>query len=66
MCIRDRRRVAALAQFRVEDPNDPVLSEADRHHLHHVLRARDAEEVVVTDGVGSVSYTHLRGGGVTI
>jgi 16S rRNA (uracil1498-N3)-methyltransferase len=54
------RRVAALAQFRVEDPNDPVLSEADRHHLHHVLRARDAEEVVVTDGVGSWSIAEVK------
>jgi 16S rRNA (uracil1498-N3)-methyltransferase len=54
------RRVAALAQFRVDDPDDPVLSESDRHHLHHVLRARDGEEVVVTDGVGSWSIAEVK------
>jgi 16S rRNA (uracil1498-N3)-methyltransferase len=54
------RRVAALAQFRVDDPSEPVLSEADEHHLHHVLRARDAEEVVVTDGVGSWSIAGVK------
>jgi 16S rRNA (uracil1498-N3)-methyltransferase len=55
------RRVAALAQLRVDDPSDPVLAASDRHHLHHVLRAREGEEVVVTDGVGSWSICEVRG-----
>ncbi len=46
------RRVAALAQFHVEDPASPVLDAASDHHLRKVLRARVGEEVVVTDGRG--------------
>ncbi|MGA2295395.1 MAG: RsmE family RNA methyltransferase [Acidimicrobiales bacterium] len=49
------RRVAALGQFRVADPGEPVLTKDDEHHLRHVLRARNGEEVVVTDGDGSWS-----------
>ena len=48
------RRVAALAQFRVDDPHMPVLSGDDEHHLRTVLRARSGEEIVVTDGAGRV------------
>jgi 16S rRNA (uracil1498-N3)-methyltransferase len=47
------RRVAALAQFHVDSPSDPVLDQASDHHLRKVLRAKDGEEVVVTDGRGS-------------
>jgi 16S rRNA (uracil1498-N3)-methyltransferase len=47
------RRVAALAQFRVAEPDAPALDDADEHHLRRVLRARGGEEVVVTDGRGS-------------
>lgn len=47
------RRVAALAQFHVESPSDPILDAASEHHLRKVLRAKDGEEVVVTDGRGS-------------
>ncbi|MDE3065444.1 MAG: 16S rRNA (uracil(1498)-N(3))-methyltransferase [Acidobacteriota bacterium] len=47
------RRVAALAQFRVPDLAAPALGRDDDHHLRRVLRARDGEEVVVTDGRGS-------------
>jgi 16S rRNA (uracil1498-N3)-methyltransferase len=47
------RRVAALAQFHVDSPSDPVLDQASEHHLRKVLRAKDGEEVVVTDGQGS-------------
>lgn len=47
------RRVAALAQFHVEDPEAPVLDDQAEHHLRKVLRANDGEEVVVTDGRGS-------------
>ncbi|MGA2123721.1 MAG: RsmE family RNA methyltransferase [Acidimicrobiales bacterium] len=46
------RRVAALAQFHVEDPAAPVLDRASDHHLRTVLRAKVGEEVVVTDGRG--------------
>lgn len=53
------RRVAALAQFRVEDPNAPVLSDADEHHLRTVLRARAGEEIVVTNGEGSWSLCEV-------
>jgi 16S rRNA (uracil1498-N3)-methyltransferase len=47
------RRVAALAQFHVDSPSDPVLDHASEHHLRTVLRAKDGEEVVVTDGRGA-------------
>ncbi len=47
------RRVAALGQFRVDDVERPVLANDDEHHLRKVLRARDGEEVVVTNGRGS-------------
>ncbi len=46
------RRVAALAQFRVDDPSAPILRADDEHHLRRVLRAREGEEVVVTNGGG--------------
>ncbi|MGC1418706.1 MAG: RsmE family RNA methyltransferase [Acidimicrobiales bacterium] len=54
------RRVAALGQFRVADPADPVLTKDDEHHLRHVLRARSGEEVVVTDGAGSWSLCQVK------
>jgi 16S rRNA (uracil1498-N3)-methyltransferase len=47
------RRVAALGQFRVLDPQRPQLSAPDEHHLRTVLRVRHGEEVVVTNGAGS-------------
>ena len=47
------RRVAALGQFTVEDPERPVLSRDDEHHLRTVLRAKHGEEIVVTDGRGA-------------
>jgi 16S rRNA (uracil1498-N3)-methyltransferase len=54
------RRVAALAQFRVEDPATPTLSRDDEHHLRKVLRAKSGEELVVTDGKGSWSICEVR------
>jgi 16S rRNA (uracil1498-N3)-methyltransferase len=45
--------VAALGQFTVEDPERPVLSRDDEHHLRAVLRAKHGEEVVVTDARGA-------------
>ena len=53
------RRVGALAQFRVDDPHAPVLSDVDEHHLHTVLRARAGEEIVVTNGAGSWSLCEV-------
>ena len=46
------RRVGALGQFKVADVANPVLDTSARHHLHGVLRAKDGEEIVVTDGRG--------------
>jgi 16S rRNA (uracil1498-N3)-methyltransferase len=53
------RRVAAIAQFHVEDPGQPTLSAADDHHLRTVLRARSGEELVVSDGAGSWSLCEI-------
>ena len=53
------RRADALGQFRVADPERPVLSETDAHHLWRVLRGRTGEEIVVTDGAGSWSFARL-------
>lgn len=47
------RRVAAIAQFRVLDVASPQLSDDDEHHLRKVLRVREGEEIVVTNGRGS-------------
>jgi 16S rRNA (uracil1498-N3)-methyltransferase len=47
------RRVAATGQFHVLDPESPVLDDDDEHHLRKVLRVREGEEIVVTDGRGS-------------
>jgi len=53
------RRVAALGQFRVDDPTRPALNADDEHHLRIVLRARFGEEIVVTDGRGSWSICQV-------
>jgi 16S rRNA (uracil1498-N3)-methyltransferase len=53
------RRVAALGQFRVDDPQVPVLGRDDEHHLRTVLRARSGEEIVATDGRGSWSLCEI-------
>ncbi|MHB8380313.1 MAG: RsmE family RNA methyltransferase [Acidimicrobiales bacterium] len=47
------RRVAALGQFHVHDVASPELGADDDHHLRKVLRVREGEEIVVTDGRGS-------------
>ena len=51
--------MAALAQFRVDDPHMPVLGSADEHHLRTVLRARSGEEIVVTNGEGAWSLCEV-------
>jgi 16S rRNA (uracil1498-N3)-methyltransferase len=53
MLVEWSRRVGALAQFHVEDLEAPELQRDDEQHLRKVLRAREGEEVVVTDGQGS-------------
>lgn len=55
------RRVAALGQFRVEDVAAPRLDAAGKHHLFRVLRAREGEEVVVTNARGSWAICVVRG-----
>ena len=59
------RRIAALGQFRVEDPARPTLSKDDDHHLRRVLRARNGEEIVVTDGRGAWSLCEVADLGIT-
>ena len=58
------RRVGALGQFRVLDPGAPMLERDDEHHLQNVLRARDGEEVVVTDGQGLWSLCEVQDRGL--
>jgi 16S rRNA (uracil1498-N3)-methyltransferase len=53
MLVEWPRRVGALAQFHVDDLEAPELRREDEQHLRKVLRAREGEEVVVTDGQGS-------------
>jgi 16S rRNA (uracil1498-N3)-methyltransferase len=45
--------VAALGQFHVNDVATPELERDDEHHLRKVLRVRDGEEIVVTNGRGT-------------
>lgn len=59
-----RRRVDALGQFRVADPAAPVLAEDAEHHLRRVLRAREGEEVVVTDGAGTWAFARVTAAGL--
>lgn len=54
-----RRRVDALGQFRVDDPAAPVLTRDAEHHLRRVLRAREGEEIVVTDGAGAWAFARV-------
>ncbi len=54
-------RAAAAGQVFVDDPGQPVLSDEDAHHLGRVLRLRDGEEVIATDGRGRWARTTWRG-----
>lgn len=58
------RRVAALAQFSVQDLDAPVLGAPDEHHLRTVLRAKLDEEIVVTDDHGSWALCEVLANGV--
>ena len=60
------RRVAALGQFHVDDVERPVLDRDTEHHLRKVLRARDGEEVVVTNGRGSWALARVLPGGLAL
>lgn len=46
------QRAAASTQVLVADLEAPTLEEPDVHHLARVLRLRDGEAVVATDGAG--------------
>ena len=59
------RRVAALGQFNVEDPERPQLDAENEHHLRTVLRARSGEEVVVSDGAGAWAICEVADSGLT-
>lgn len=54
-------RAAAAGQVFVSDPAAPVLSDEDAHHLGRVLRLRDGEEVIASDGHGHWARTAWRG-----
>jgi 16S rRNA (uracil1498-N3)-methyltransferase len=50
-------RAAAAAQVFVDDPSEPRLQQEDAHHLLKVLRLREGEEVIVSDGAGRWART---------
>jgi 16S rRNA (uracil1498-N3)-methyltransferase len=54
-------RAAAPAQVFVDDVHSPELTADDTHHLARVLRLRDGEEVIVSDGAGHWARTSWRG-----
>jgi 16S rRNA (uracil1498-N3)-methyltransferase len=58
------RRVDAVGQFRVSDVHSPQLSREDAHHLVRVLRAKQDEEIVVTNGSGSWAFARVRDNGI--
>jgi 16S rRNA (uracil1498-N3)-methyltransferase len=55
-------RAAAAAQVFVDDPSHAVISADDLHHLGRVLRLRDDEEIIVSDGLGHWARTRWPGG----
>jgi 16S rRNA (uracil1498-N3)-methyltransferase len=56
-------RAAASAQVFVDDVAQPQLSSDGAHHLARVLRLRDGEEVIVSDGAGHWARTRWAGAG---
>jgi len=54
-------RAAAASQVFVDDPGRPLLCDDDVHHLGRVLRLRDGEEVIATDGRGHWARALWRG-----
>ncbi|HEV3212475.1 MAG TPA: RsmE family RNA methyltransferase [Acidimicrobiales bacterium] len=57
-----RDRADAAAQVLVDDLDAPALDDHDAHHVRRVLRVRDDELVIATDGRGSWRRCALRGG----
>jgi 16S rRNA (uracil1498-N3)-methyltransferase len=53
-------RAAAASQVFVDDPGRPLLSDEDVHHLGRVLRLRDGEEVIASEGRGHWARTVWR------
>src|SRR6202030_4237830 len=47
------------------DLESPTLVDADDHHLRRVLRAREGEEIVVTNGRGSWRLCEVTASGLT-
>jgi len=60
-----QRRIDALGQFRVQNPERPELTKDDEHHLRTVLRAKSGEEIVVTNGEGSWSLCEVTDTSIT-
>lgn len=56
------RREAAAHVF-VDDLQHPQLDDLDAHHIGRVLRLRDGERVVASDGVGGWRWCVYRRGG---
>lgn len=54
----------AAAHVFVADPAEPVLDDADRHHLDRVLRLRPGDGVTVGDGAGRWRTCRWAAGGV--
>ena len=59
-----RDRADAAAQVFVDDLDAPVPSADDAHHLLRVLRLRDGEVVLASDGAGSWRRCEVRRGGL--
>ncbi|MGH9280251.1 MAG: RsmE family RNA methyltransferase [Acidimicrobiales bacterium] len=56
--------MTAKAHVFVGDPEQPVVDDADRHHLARVLRLRPGDEVTVSDGAGRWRLCRWTGGAV--
>jgi len=54
--------VRSAAHVFVDDLDEPVVAEADRHHLDRVLRLRAGETVTVSDGRGGLRTCAYAGG----
>ena len=54
---------SAAAHVFVADLDDPVIDDADRHHLERVLRLRAGETVTVSDGLGGLRVCTFVAGG---
>jgi 16S rRNA (uracil1498-N3)-methyltransferase len=59
-----RDRADAAAQVFVDDLDAPVLEPDDAHHLRRVLRLRNGEDVIASDGAGGWRRCAARGDGL--